>query len=187
LQKADRGANLMSLPQRLRFRKTSLLFFLGVCSIAGAVDQLEIPLKNEAGVQIGTAKLKQLKQGLKIELEVKGLKPGEHAFHIHEKGSCNPPDFASAGEHFSPQGRKHGYDTTHGPHEGDMPNLIVGTDGAARVEVINTHVSLSSGATSLLKKGGTSLVIHARPDDYQSQPAGEAGARIACGEIRSDD
>ena len=161
-----------------------LLCIMACCPIAWAVDQVEIPLKNEAGKDIGTAKLKQMKHGVGIRIEAKGLAPGEHALHVHEKGVCQAPDFKSAGEHFSPQRKSHGFDASSGPHEGDMPNLIVAENGTGHMEVVNTHVSLGKGPNSLLRGGGTTLVIHSGPNNFKSQPAGNAGDRVACGEIR---
>jgi Cu-Zn family superoxide dismutase len=151
----------------------------------GAAESIKIPLKDATGKQIGNAQLTELKKGVKVEIDVKGLKPGEHAFHFHEKGVCSAPSFKSAGEHFTAEGKKHGFDVAQGPHSGDMPNLIVNKDGTAHSEVINTQVTLTEGPSALLKQGGTSIVIHSGADDYESQPSGASGDRVACGEISS--
>lgn len=145
---------------------------------------IDADLKNSEGKKIGNARLTQLEKGVKIEIQVSGLTPGEHAFHIHENGECKAPTFASAGAHYAPQKNKHGFDVSGGPHAGDMANLFVNADGNARIQVINTNVSLEKGKNPLLKAGGTSLVIHAQADDYKSQPAGNAGDRVACAEIK---
>ena len=140
---------------------------------------------NAEGKDVGTAKLTQTPNGVLIAFEVRGLTPGEHAFHIHEKGTCDPATkFASAGGHFA-LGKKHGFKTEGGPHPGDMPNQIAGPDGFLRAEVIDPSVTLGGGAATLFGPDGTALVVHAKADDYQSQPAGNAGDRVACAVIKA--
>jgi Cu-Zn family superoxide dismutase len=143
-----------------------------------------VELKDGAGKSVGTAKITELKKGVNVHLDVEGLAPGEHAVHFHEKGDCKGPDFKSAGGHFNPEHKEHGFDDAKGAHAGDMRNFTVGADGKASVDVTNEQVSLGKGAASLMQVGGTALVIHAKADDYKSQPAGNAGDRVACGEIR---
>lgn len=140
-------------------------------------------LVNTQGQKVGEAKLTETPQGVKIELKVGNLPPGVHAFHIHEKSVCTPADFASAGGHFNPFGKHHGLKNPQGPHAGDLPNLTVGPDGKAIIEVVASLVTLKEGKNSLFQPGGTSLMIHADPDDEMSDPAGNAGPRIACGPI----
>lgn len=140
-------------------------------------------MKNAAGADVGRVDLISVSDGVLLKVALKGLPPGGHAFHIHAVGKCEPP-FASAGGHLNPEGKKHGLMAAGGPHAGDMPNLDVPASGELKIEVLNTEVSLDEGdADSLLKPGGTALVIHAGSDDYKSDPAGNAGARIACGVI----
>jgi Cu-Zn family superoxide dismutase len=140
---------------------------------------------NGQGQEIGTAKLLQSSDGVLIEAEIRGLPPGEHAFHIHQKGACDPAtNFNSAGGHFAVAGEKHGYLAEDGPHAGDMPNQFAGQDGVLRLHVFNPNVTLGNGEGSLFGPDGTSIVIHAKPDDYQSQPAGNAGDRVACAVIK---
>jgi Cu-Zn family superoxide dismutase len=140
---------------------------------------------NPEGNEIGNATLTETPTGVLISVDLKGLSTGQHAFHIHEKGVCNPADkFTSAGGHFNVHDKKHGYLVEGGPHAGDMPNLVVADDGHVGANVFNTAVTLKDGPNSLFGPNGTALVIHDRGDDYKSQPAGDAGSRIACAVIK---
>ncbi|MFK2824766.1 superoxide dismutase family protein [Bacillus sp. B190/17] len=151
---------------------------------ASTTDSLTIDLNNSDGKKIGTAKLEQADTGVLIKVEASDLPPGAHGFHIHETGKCDGPAFESAGGHFNPTGASHGMDHEKGSHAGDLPNLEVGEDGTVKTEVTAEHVTLVSGEeNSLLDEDGSALVIHAKPDDGKSQPAGDAGDRIACGVI----
>lgn len=137
---------------------------------------------NTDGETVGTATLRAAPEGVLIELEVSGLPAGQWlGFHAHENGECDPGgDFQSAGGHFNPEDREHGLLVEGGPHAGDMPNQYVGTDGVIRSQVFNSFASLGEGEADL---AGRAFVIHADADDYQSQPTGEAGARLACAVI----
>lgn len=145
---------------------------------------VQVVLKDAKNETVGTATLTPLVKGVKIALDVSKLPAGDHAIHVHEKGDCAGPKFDSAGGHFAPTNKGHGFDSAEGPHAGDMANFHVGADGKAKVEIVNTAVTLAEGANSLLKAGGTALVVHEKADDYKSQPAGNAGGRIACGVIK---
>lgn len=148
------------------------------------VKKVTAAIINSKNEKIGTATFSDVQRGVKIELEVSKLSPGKHGVHIHEKGECKAPDFKSAGEHYNPNGQAHGVDHSGGSHVGDLPNLIVDEKGNAKTEMYAQNLTLNVGASALLKKGNTSLVIHASPDDDKSQPAGNAGDRQACAVIK---
>jgi superoxide dismutase, Cu-Zn family len=168
--------------------KKGMIFLFVFAVLSGCAEQpptkIDVEMFNTVGDSLGTVKLSEQPEGVKIELNLEGLPPGEHAFHIHEKGSCKPPDFKSAGNHYNPDDKKHGLLHPEGAHAGDLPNLIVGEDGKVKAEILASQVTLKEGKTTLLTKEGTSLVIHAKKDDGMTQPAGDAGGRIACGEIK---
>ena len=162
----------------------SLITLMSSAAFA-ATSPVSIDMKNSKGESIGSMTLTEMTKGVKITLDIKGLTPGEHAFHFHENGKCEAPKFESAGSHFAPKKNPHGFMDAKGPHAGDMPNLIAGADGSVKQEIINTNVTLKPGAASLMKKGGTAAIIHEKADDYKTQPTGDAGGRAACGEIPS--
>lgn len=133
----------------------------------------------------GKAQLFEIPAGVLIRVEVKDLPPGKWvAFHVHEHGVCSPHDGnKAAGGHFNPTGAKHGYFAEGGPHAGDMPNQHVGADGVLRAEVLAPALSLGGAGKASADISGRTLMIHAKPDDYASQPAGDAGDRLACAPI----
>ena len=139
-------------------------------------------LKDKDGKEIGAVGLSQTPAGVLLKVAVKSVPAGEHAFHIHAVGKCEAP-FDSAGGHFNPAQHKHGILAGEG-HAGDMPNLFVPASGELTVEILNTNVTLAKGKpNSLFDADGSAVVIHAGPDDYKSDPAGNAGGRIACGVV----
>ena len=157
-----------------------------LCATAFAHKKLSktVTLVDAKGAIVGTAVITEAKQGVEIKLSVSGLAPGEHAIHFHQKPSCVTPDFKSAGGHFNPGNTHHGLHNPAGPHAGDMPNFTVGANGKAKVTVRDERVTLVPGQpNSLFAEGGTALVIHAKADDLVSDPAGNAGDRVACGPI----
>jgi Cu-Zn family superoxide dismutase len=140
-------------------------------------------LKDRSGGEIGEATLRDTPNGVLVSLSLEGAPPGKHALHIHETGQCEPP-FRSAGGHFAPDGRSHGFLDPQGPHAGDLPNITVPDTGRLQIEVLAPRVTLTEGAHRLLDADGAALVIHQGADDYRTDPAGAAGERIACGVIR---
>jgi Cu-Zn family superoxide dismutase len=122
---------------------------------------------------------------VRFHVEITNLPAGSHGFHIHSAGNCDGPDFTTAGGHYSPTVREHGLLNPRGPHAGDLPNLVVGSDGRATIDFVWAGLSLDQSATDSLTShnGGTSLIVHANVDDGLSQPAGNSGSRIACGVI----
>ena len=139
-------------------------------------------LKDGSGKEVGKAELTGTPNGVLIKLTLDGVPAGEHAFHVHETGKCDAPDFKSAGSHYNPDKTKHGILNPEGPHAGDMPNIHVPADGKLTIEILNGLVSID-GERALLDTDGSALVIHGMPDDYKSDPAGHAGDRIACGVV----
>ena len=140
-------------------------------------------LKDAQGKDVGRVELVQMPHGVLLKMSLKGFPAGERAFHIHAVGKCEPP-FTTAGPHFNPGSKKHGMAAADGAHAGDMPNLHVPASGELSIEIANPMISLAKGAPhSVFDADGSAIVIHAAADDYKSDPAGNAGDRIACGVI----
>jgi superoxide dismutase, Cu-Zn family len=142
-------------------------------------------LINAQGEKIGSATLTQGAAGVTIAVQVSKLPPGAHGFHIHAIGKCDAPGFTTAGDHLNPFKKEHGLHNAAGPHAGDLPNLVVGPDGTAGMEVVAPHVSFKEVPESLFPPGETALIIHANVDDDRTDPDGKAGTRLACGIIPS--
>lgn len=150
---------------------------------AAAQATANAQLINPDGKAIGNVSLTEIAAGVRIFAQATNLEPGVHAFHIHETGACEPPEFTSAGGHFNPAGAEHGWDNPNGPHAGDFPNVHVQNDGILAIEYFTDTVTLGEGEASLFDDDGSAIVMHQGADDYQTDPAGAAGPRIACGVI----
>lgn len=132
------------------------------------------------GREVGGVTLTQTTAGVLMTADLSGIPAGTHGIHFHAVGQCNAPDFASAGGHFNPGMKMHGLRSTNGPHGGDLPNIHVPESGMLRVELVAPNVRLGAGPGTLFDADGAAIVIHALADDYQTDPAGGSGSRIAC-------
>ncbi|MCK9380706.1 MAG: superoxide dismutase family protein [Sulfuritalea sp.] len=157
---------------------------LNACaSMEATGPKAEATLEPRSGSTVtGTISFQTSGQKIRIEARVAGLTPGAHGFHVHEAGDCSAPDASSAKGHFNPAGRPHGHHGSAERHAGDMPNLVADSSGKATLSAEVDMLSLTEGPGGILRR---SVVIHADPDDYKSQPAGNSGKRVACGVIRS--
>ncbi|AKQ64129.1 Superoxide dismutase [Myxococcus hansupus] len=137
-------------------------------------------VKDSQGKDVGEITFEQTKHGVLIKGTLSNLPPGEHAFHVHEVGKCEAPAFTTAGGHFNPTKKAHGLLAPKGKHHGDLPNLYVGQDGKVQFDTFSQN-----GLTvkSMFDKDGSAVVIHAKEDDYHTDPTGDAGGRIACGVV----
>jgi Cu-Zn family superoxide dismutase len=161
---------------------TAALIFSSAFS-AAAQKAVKVEMHDGMGNSVGTAELSRASSGVRIKLNLKGLPPGEHGIHVHVNAKCEGPAFASSGGHFNPDMKHHGLQNPDGPHAGDMPNFTVAADGTAKATVVAPGVTMDDGPHSIFTGGGTALMIHAKADDMKSDPAGNAGDRIACGVI----
>jgi Cu-Zn family superoxide dismutase len=168
----------------------AFLSLIGFCpqERAAAQETIKFDIINADRKEVGQASIADGPNGVVVNLSLRekpaGIPPGVHGFHIHAVGKCEPP-FKSAGDHFTPEKHGHGFLSKSGRHAGDMPNIHVPENGALTVEFFVPDVRLKTGKNALLDADGAALVIHAKPDDYRSDPSGNAGDRIACGIIES--
>jgi len=172
----------------ISFAAMAVLLLGAACAMSGAEKERKTAtagIKDEKGQSVGQAKFTAIKGGVQMSVTVANLSPGVHAIHIHDVGKCEAPGFTTAGPHFNPASKQHGMQNPAGHHAGDLPNLTVGANGKGTFKSTIQDVTLAgSGATSLFHAGGTAVVIHEKEDDMKTDPAGNAGARIACGVIQ---
>lgn len=141
-------------------------------------------VRDASGRELGILTLSESDAGITIAGRLEGLAPGEHGMHLHATGRCEPPGFESAGGHWNPTERQHGSANPQGPHAGDLPNLVVGSDSAGPVQATTSSGTLF-GNIPLLDADGAAVIVHAGRDDYTSQPSGNAGRPVACGMVEA--
>ena len=153
--------------------------------IGGAAPKLLITtqLLGPGGEALGIATLAQENDGVQVTAALSGLPAGSYAMHLHAVGKCEGPVFTSAGGHFNPAMKQHGQLNPAGEHSGDLPNIVVGDDRKGSMTALRPGLRLVDGDAPLLDADGAAVVVHAQPDDYKTDPAGNAGARIACGVV----
>jgi len=165
---------------RLVFALTAVTALTACSTVTEPAGGAPMALVNASGQSIGSVRALQTAGGVSFHIEASGLTHGVHGVHVHAVGRCDPPDFASAGAHWNPAGKKHGMNNPAGPHAGDMPNVEVAANG-----VLSATLTLAGASmASLLDADGAALVIHAVADDYVTDPSGNSGARIACAVIQ---
>jgi Cu-Zn family superoxide dismutase len=166
----------------LAFSPIALAVLVALTALPSSA-KTKVELKDAQGKDVGSVTLWQQGSGVGLQLHLHGLPPGEHAIHFHQSPKCDAPDFKTAGGHFNPESKKHGFENPEGHHAGDMKNFTVDAHGKADLKLEDNDVTLGDGAHSLFSNGGTAIVIHAKADDYKTDPSGNSGDRIACGEV----
>jgi Cu-Zn family superoxide dismutase len=172
-----------------RYFPCAALILVTACSNSddqpAANDQAsEVPagaaLKKADGSEAGMVTLSEDANGVTVKIEVAGLEQGQHGLHLHTVGRCDGPKFDSAGPHWNPTGKQHGRDNPQGAHLGDLANLDVGADGRGSATFLVSGVTLKGATSPLIDLDGAALVVHAKADDYKTDPSGSSGDRIAC-------
>ena len=157
------------------------LALAGCASFGGGPGAVATLAPTAGNTTSGSVQFTQKGDRVQVSGEVRGLKPNaEHGFHVHEKGDCSAPDATSAGGHYNPGGRPHGRHGAGAHHTGDLPSLKADANGVARFSFESASISVGAGAGDITGRG---LIVHRDPDDYTTQPTGNAGARLACAVI----
>lgn len=146
---------------------------------------ITVTMRDTKDQAVGEVKLRDTPGGVLMTVTLRDVAPGRHGFHVHETGKCEAATgFKTAGGHWNPKTRKHGYESPDGYHAGDLPNVVAGEDRQVTAEMLLPGATVRPGeASSLLDADGSSIVLHAGPDDYHTDPAGSSGDRIACGVV----
>lgn len=147
------------------------------------VQTAQADIRDSSGRAVATSSVTATGDSLRVRVDATGLPAGAYGTHLHGIGLCQSPTFESAGPHWNPTGRRHGRDNPQGQHLGDLPNLLIGTDGRGSLEFTIPGAALAGGGAALLDSDGAAIVIHSRADDFRTDPSGNSGARIACGTL----
>ena len=170
----------------IRANLTALALIGAACAASAHVDGVQVTeVRKAEGTPVARAMVYQSLGGVEVRVQAVRLAPGHYGVHIHGVGRCEGPGFESAGPHWNPASRQHGSLNPQGHHLGDLPNIDVDADGAGRLEFAIVGATLQGGDHPLFDADGASVVIHAAPDDYRTDPSGNSGARIACGVLRA--
>lgn len=176
---------VISVCLSLSFVLLGAMFVAPGVNVSSKEAQVTVKIINTKGEEVGVALLSQKADAVQLHIEAKNLPPGVHGIHFHETGKCETPDFKSAGAHFNPNHKQHGFNNPNGFHAGDLLNIEVKQDGTVTADLESKTVSLIKGASnSLLKPGGTAIIIHEKADDYVTDPSGNSGNRIGCARIQ---
>jgi superoxide dismutase, Cu-Zn family len=178
--------------KHLAFAAITIIALCGACAsasrMANSVSRATAIIYDINGAPIGTAQLWQDPNGrVNVDIASLALPAGTHGIHFHAVAKCEggATAFSTAGAHYNPLGKQHGLSNPLGPHAGDAPNIVIPASGVGSVAFSTDRVTLTPGTVTLFDADGSSIVVHATSDDQVSQPAGNSGARIACGVVRA--